>query len=44
METNNRNKQNKNTKDIIFRQGDHYSVANYSGSLVNYLYKKMLNN
>ena len=44
METNNRNKK-KNTKDIIVRQGNHYSVANYSGSLVNYLYKKkMLNN
>ena len=26
----------------IIRQGDHYSIANYSGSLVNYLYKKYL--
>ena len=25
------------TKNIKIRQGDHYSIANYSGSLVNYL-------
>ena len=30
----------KNTK--IIRQGDHYNLANYSGTLVNYLYKKYL--
>ena len=28
METNNSNNNKKNTKDIIIRQGDHYSVAN----------------